>query len=155
MPNSSSNFLGKGIKFPFQFSKTGRTGQNFSTSVSEGVEHVKECLYLLLHTSIGERVMLRDFGSKLARLVFEPQDQLLIQEILNAIKEAIRKWEKRVQVVDLKVLKINPKDGRIDLSFVFKIINTNVTGNMVFPFYINAAQSTMYSQGTVTAEVGL
>lgn len=141
MANNNLKFLGRGLKHPFRFSKAGALGVNFSSSTSEGIEHVKECLHQLLRTNIGERVMLRSFGSNLGRLVFEPQDNILIQEVLNATREAVRIWEKRVQIISIDILEMSPKDGRIVINMSFQIINTNVVGNLVYPFYLNPVES--------------
>ena len=43
-----------------------------------GIDQVKADLLILLLTNPGERVMLPDFGAGLNRLMFEPNDSILV-----------------------------------------------------------------------------
>ena len=137
---SNLKFLGKGLQYPFIFASSGGAKPSSSATESEGIEHVKQALIQVLKTSIGERVMKRDFGSSLQQLVFQPQQQLLLTQIVNAVKTAVETWEKRVIVKEIKVLELNPKDGKIEISISFKIISTNVEGNLVYPFYLQSPE---------------
>ncbi len=138
----SRKFLGKGLTFPFQFSKSGSSKQVFSVSTTDGIEHIKHCVYQLIYTVIGERFMLRSFGTDLSKLVFEPQQETLLTEILAKVTEAIKKWEKRIVVNRLNLTEMNPRDGRIVIAMDFSIINSNVQGNLVFPFYLQSPDQT-------------
>lgn len=139
MVSKISDFLGRGFSHPFRFTSGGAVKPSTGSSTSEGIEHVKQALIQLYHTNIGERVILRDYGSDLGALVFHPQDEFLISSLLDKIKESTRKWEKRVIVNSLDVLQMNPSDGKIVISVNFTIIKTNVTGNLVFPYYVSDA----------------
>lgn len=139
---SNLKFLGKGLEYPFKFASGGGSSSNFISSTEEGVNHVKQCLLQLLFTKIGERVIRRDFGTDISKLVFEPQDNFLVQSILNRVKTAVSKWEKRIIVNSLNILQLSPKEGKIVISLSFSIINTNISGNLVFPFYLSEAQKT-------------
>ena len=46
---------------------------------------------------------LPEFGSRLKYLVFEPLDEYLGVQIKAEIKEAINRWEDRIEVIDVEV----------------------------------------------------
>lgn len=147
------NFLGRGLRHPFRFSKAGSSSQTFGASLTEGVEHLKGCLIQLIYTQIKERFFLRSFGTRLGRLVFEPQQELLIKEIISEMADSVKKWEKRIKINDLKLLEMNPKDGRIVISLSFSVINSNVTGNLVFPYYLADQNSNRFA-GVLDTQMG-
>jgi phage baseplate assembly protein W len=62
---------------------------------------VRQALLLLLSTTPGERVMRPGYGSRLHRLVFAPNDATTAGLAIHYVKEAIRRFEPRVEVVDV------------------------------------------------------
>ena len=134
-------FLGKGIKFPFQL--TGRTGgvkSEGEVQITEGVRHVTESIQQILGTRIGERVMRRDFGSRVQELVFEPNDEILVARLRGIIFEAIERWEPRIEVLEVNVEELDTDAGRLDVFISFRVIRQNVVGNLVFPFFLAKEQ---------------
>jgi phage baseplate assembly protein W len=63
---------------------------------SNGVDQIKADLLQLLLTTPGERVMTPLFGTPLKRLMFEQGDLSLEIQAVDIIAEAIRNWEPRV-----------------------------------------------------------
>lgn len=68
-----------------------------------GINQVKSDLLVLLLTEPGERVMLPDFGTPLRQFFFEPNDDVLVDGVRNAIVDSIRKWEPRIRVTEIEV----------------------------------------------------
>jgi hypothetical protein len=131
------DILGKGWRFPFAITKRkGGTGTSASLSESEGIEHVKESIQQILGTPIGSRVMRRDFGSRLHQVVFAPNDSTIDTLVEHYVREAIERWEKRVVVGPITVVHSERHLGRVEIGVQFRIIRTNVAGNLVFPFYL-------------------
>ena len=131
----SNNFLGKGLKYPFSFSpNTGGVG--VSTSVSSDIKHIREAILQLLFTPVGSRFFRPEYGSKLLELVFEQNDDVLKGLVKYYIVDAIRKWEKRV-IVDSKDIKLyqDYENHILWIQIQFYVIQHNVVGNLVFPFY--------------------
>ncbi|CAE7405628.1 xkdF [Symbiodinium microadriaticum] len=64
----------------------------------KGLAHVKQSIADILTTPIGSRVMRRDYGSDLFRLIDDPINDVTLIRIYAATAEAIRKWEPRVRV---------------------------------------------------------
>ena len=58
-------------------------------------------IVLILGTPIGTRIMLPNFGSRLAELVFEQNDEVLVALANRYIMDAISHWEPRVNVQEV------------------------------------------------------
>lgn len=84
----------------------------------DDLEHLKQSIVDILTTPIGSRVMCRDYGSKLFRLIDQPINRDLFPKIYAAVAEALEKWEPRFETQKIKIEAI--KDGRITLSLIGK-----------------------------------
>ena len=67
----------------------------------EDDQAVRQALLLLLATTPGERVMRPGYGSRLHRLVFAPNDDTTAGLAIHYVREAIRRWEPRVEVLNV------------------------------------------------------
>jgi uncharacterized protein len=70
-------------------------------AMTEGDQTVRQALMLLLSTTPGERVMRPGYGSRLHRLIFAPNDDTTAGLAIHYVREAIRRWEPRVEVIDV------------------------------------------------------
>ncbi len=70
-------------------------------AMAEDDQAVRQALLMLLSTTPGERVMRPGYGSRLHRLVFAPNDDTTAGLAIHYVREAIRRWEPRVEVVDI------------------------------------------------------
>ena len=131
------NFIGKGVAFPFRLANTGGLKRTVGISVAEEIKLINSSLKFILSVQVGERPMRRDFGCQLRSLVFEPNDPSLDTRIDFIIRTAIDRWEKRIQVNGLRIDRSQFKDGRLILDITYTIIQSNVIGNLVYPFYLN------------------
>lgn len=124
----SDDFLGSGLSFPFRYDR--RTGV---TATSTGKNHIAESIFQILMTRKGERFMRPNFGSRLHELVFEQNDQVLKGLIRYEVIEAIHQWEKRVVIIGVAFEK--DSGNQLDVRVAYRIIQNQVEGNLVFPFY--------------------
>ena len=125
-------FLGRGIRFPFRFSE--RTG---GTEESSDLDRIRESIFQILETRPGERLMRPEFGSRVKDLVFEQNDAVLKGLLRFHITDAIRRWEKRVTVTNVS-FDDSPDTtdaNRLLVRIAYRVIQSQVEGNMVFPFY--------------------
>lgn len=132
-------FLGSGIKFPFQFDQ--HTGGIAESSTHD---HIHESIFQILGTNIGERFMRPDFGSKLDRLIFEKNDHVLRGLIRHYVIDAIRKWEKRVIITDV-AFDDSPQykdQNMLPVQISYRVIQTQMQGNLVYPFYRDGRNAT-------------
>ena len=124
------DWIGKGIKVPELFNKV-----SGDINTNSGSDRIKQSIYYILTTIQGERFFLPEFGSKLHLLVFEPNDLILRDLVQVYIKDALRKWEPRIQV--LSVTCANEYDNILYVDIHYLIKATNMQENYVFPFNRN------------------
>lgn len=131
----STDFLGKGLRFPFAFQKRSG-GAQVSTVTSVDHAHIHESILQILGTRPGERFLNPEFGSRLKDLVFEPNDPILKGLIRHYVIDAIQRWEKRVYVTDV-TFDDSPETvdaNTIPVRISYRVIDTQVEGNLVWPF---------------------
>ncbi|MGL9688737.1 MAG: GPW/gp25 family protein [Wolbachia sp.] len=80
----------------------------------EGLDHLKQSIIDILTTPIGSRVMRRDYGSRLFKLVDRPITRDFTLEIYAATAEALGKWEKRFKLEKVKITEV--KEGKVTIS---------------------------------------
>lgn len=80
-----------------------------------GIAHLRQSIRDILTTPIGSRVMRRDYGSRLPRLVDAPMNQSTIMDIYAATAEALAKWEPRFQLTQAKIVTAAPGAVVMDL----------------------------------------
>ena len=143
-----SPFLGKGAKYPFKFSEvTGgvekASSENYFPNnpvvAGDAIEKVNGSLNFIFNTTLGERFFLPDFGSNLYKVVFEPNDDIFADAMRVYIANAISKWEKRVVLLGVDILtNISDQDNNTArITVKYKIINSQVVGNFIYPFVRN------------------
>jgi len=85
---------------------------------------------LLLTTIPGERVMRPDYGCPLHRLVFWPNDATTAGLAIHYVRQALRRFEPRVQIVRLDA-GAHPLDPAILLiSLEYRVRETGTTGTI-------------------------
>jgi hypothetical protein len=72
-----------------------------AVSMVAGDEAIRQALMLLLGTGPGERLMRPQYGSYLHRLLFAPNDHTTAGLAIHYVRQAIQRWEPRVEIVDL------------------------------------------------------
>jgi phage baseplate assembly protein W len=129
-------FLGTGWSFPPEFFSSGAEVEMVS-----GEEDIKESLYILFGTFLNERVMFSSYGCELSRYLFEEVDQTLINGLTGIIEDAILNNEPRISTNSVDVTQSSTEDGLLLISIDYTIRTTNNRYNMVYPFYINEANT--------------
>lgn len=129
-----NKFLGSGWSFPPQFQKGGD-----QVVMVSGEKDIEQSLYILLTTSLQERVMQSDYGSELKNYVFESINQGFITNIKNAVTDAILNHEPRIKVDTVALDNTDPEKGLIHIKVTYTVRMTNNRFNLVYPFYINEA----------------
>jgi phage baseplate assembly protein W len=130
----ANEFLGTGWRFPLLPDAAGRLGY------VEGDASVEQSLRILLLTDHGERMMRPDFGCKAPRLVFAPGSVQNLALIETAVREAVRDWEPRVELDDVRA-EADLKDAtRVTVAIRYRVRRTNTPGNLVFPFYLASGE---------------
>jgi phage baseplate assembly protein W len=125
----SENFLGVGWKFPIRVNSKG------GLSYSKGEEDIEESIWIILGTSKGERVMLPDFGCGIHDLVFAPLNPTTIGDIEYHVKDALIKWEPRIDVINVRVEQEAEEPNKLLIRLDYRIRASNAYYNIVYPFY--------------------
>jgi phage baseplate assembly protein W len=128
------NFLGTGWTFPPTFSR-----QNATVVMSSDIANIKQCLWVLFSTNMGERIMLATYGTGLRLKVFDSLTETLANDIRSLIEKAILDWEPRIDVLRVDVDEVDPLYGELAISVDFVVRRTNARSNLVYPFYLGEA----------------
>ncbi len=123
------DFSGKGIGFPLRM----KEGQ---ISTSEGEDLVRESIMIILGTSPGERVMRPDFGCGINQLVFAPNNSSTATLVAFHVKEALLKWEPRIEVQEVTAAPDPDEGHRLNIRITYIIKTSNTKRNLVYPFYL-------------------
>jgi len=124
-----ADFLGRGWKYPIDIEK-GRI------AFSEGEDSIRESILIILGTGKGERIMRPDFGCEINELVFLPDNTQTATLIAFYIKEALMKWEPRIEVLDVNSYPDMEEKNKININIDYMIKTTNTKSNLVYPFFM-------------------
>jgi phage baseplate assembly protein W len=86
-------------------------------------QSIKQALKNLLLTNLGERRFNPNFGSDVNNSLFEPNDVILQENLRNAITNAIRFHEPRVNLLSVQIYNYSEED-RLAVNLIFSIINS-------------------------------
>jgi uncharacterized protein len=131
---SEASFIGAGWRFPIQPDETGGLGY------VAGDVNIEQSLHILLLTDFGQRVMRSDFGCKAPRLVFAPGSVQYLHLLETTIREAVRDWEPRVELEEVRVEVEPNEETRVIVSIGYLVRQTNTRNNLVFPFYLGTLE---------------
>ena len=106
-----------------------------SLRLSAFSHNIEECIHLILRTKLGERLYRPDFGSRLSELVFAPMNTQTLLLIRLYVEEALKKWEPRITVEEIKT-EPDPLRGRVDISIFYTPKDAPDTRSLVYPFYL-------------------
>ncbi len=125
----SKNFLGMGWKFPIRVNNRG------GLSYSSGEGDIEESIWIILGTSKGERLMLPGFGCGIHDLVFAPLNPTTIGDIEYHVKEALIKWESRIDVLNVRAEQEKEEPNKLLIRVDYRVRTNNAFYNIVYPFY--------------------
>lgn len=131
MDDPEQTILGTGWSFPPTFSRA-----DLSVVMVSGVDNVRQSLWVLFSTALGERVMLPDYGSQIWQMVFRSINTTLLTQLADMVSQAILYWEPRIDVVDISVTPDASDAGRVLIMVDYVVRRTNSRSNMVYPFYL-------------------
>lgn len=102
----------------------------------EGASSVRQAILMLLATRPGERVMRPHYGCHLHRLVFSPNDDTTAGLAMHYVRQAIERWEPRIEVIhlDAKRSKDESMPGLLEISLEYRVRATLQTSRMAYAF---------------------
>jgi len=84
----------------------------------------------------GERVLLPDFGNNLYKYVYEGVTNLVGNKIVFEIRQMFKKWEPRVEIIDLQVVPL-PEEHAFNVTMVYTIPSLDKNNIINFTAAIN------------------
>jgi uncharacterized protein len=127
---NGADIIGRGWRFPIKVNAKG------GLDWSEGPDRIRDAIWIVVSTSLGERLMRPEFGAGLKDYVFEPNSDIVRAELASAVRRALIQWEPRIDLVSLRVDPSPDQDSQVLISLDYQIRDTNELFNMVFPFYL-------------------
>ena len=100
--------------------------------IKEDEDLIADSIKQIVLTAKGERAMLRNFGSDWRKVIFEPNDDILVELMKVVVEEAIKKWEKRVVFKDLEL--IERKNSYVRFKIYYEIIGLPGTNQIDIQF---------------------
>ena len=128
------DLIGQGWKFPIKVNAHG--GLDWSS----GPDRIQQAIWLVLSTSLGERIMRPDFGAGAQDFVFQSNSSVVRSTLANTVKKALVKWEPRIDVQSIRVDQ-GTEDSQVLISIDYKIRTTNELFNLVYPLYLQEGVS--------------
>jgi phage baseplate assembly protein W len=125
-----TEILGSGIAFPL------RVDQRGAFALSTGEDDVSEAIEIILGTAPGERPMRPEFGCGIHNYTFESIDAYMLGKVELEIREALDRWEPRIEVVDVDPDLSRVDDGVLMLDITYVLRSTNDVRNLIYPFYV-------------------
>lgn len=115
-----------GFSFPF------RKGATSFPEVATDDALIKQALIQLVLTGTGERVMRPDYGSSAYSYIFEPNEEILQQRIETELSALILKYEPRVAVTSIEVVRgnqnLDSEASTITITINYVVIATRTSG---------------------------
>lgn len=84
-----------------------------------GFDHLRQSVVDILTTPKGTRVMRRDYGSNLPRLVDRPVNQSLIAALRAETVDALARWEPRLRCERVQLNEVGQGSVSMDLTFTY------------------------------------
>ena len=125
-----SKFLGRGWKYPVEIDRMG------GVAPADADDLIIQAIVIILGTAPGERVMRPGFGCELHELLYAPNTLATAGLARHYVEEALAKWEPRIKDVEVESAPSHEEPNRLDVSIRFRVRSTNVSRNLVYPFYL-------------------
>ena len=117
MPTIKKQYYG--IKFPFTSDNLNGFFLDLNLDLKDKVE--SEIAHVIL-TPKGSRLRKPEFGTNLARYIFEPNDEVSWEDVRNEAINAVEKYVKDVELEEIEVVQDEENDNAmyIDLHYMVK-----------------------------------
>lgn len=122
-------YLGTGLSFPLQTNVQG------GLKLSSEAQKVKESIWLILRTDLGERLYRPDFGCRLSELAFAPLNNDTLLRMRIYVLEALQKWEPRIEVDEVRA-DPDATTGRVNIVIDYSLKSHPDPYSFVYPLYL-------------------
>lgn len=137
LPNRGWLFLHPDLDVPEDFAGL-QIGPGGRVELVEEEAAVRQAILLLLSTAPGERVMRPDFGCSLRKLVFSPNDETTAGLAIHYVRQALNRWEPRVEIVKLDANNSEADGSRLTIELEYRIKSRLRTHRATFDLKLTA-----------------
>lgn len=95
-------------------------------------ESLQDGLKSLLHTEIKTRYFNCSYGSKIIKLIEEPNDSILMALIRRDIIKILSTWEKRIEIDQIEIVKTSPIG--VQVIIIYRILGFGETIDLTLQF---------------------
>ena len=127
-------YIGQGLAFPLQVNPRGEI------AIASGDHDIEQSIHVILGTMLGERVMRPEFGCRIHELVFAPHNAATEGLAELYVKEALTRWEPRIEVTDVETATDPVHDGALLIEVKYRVRDTYHERSIVYPFYLSGEQ---------------
>lgn len=85
----------------------------------DGLDHLRQSVRDILTTPVGSRVLRRDYGSQLPRLVDRPLNRSTVFDVIAASADALQRWEPRLRVTRVSPSMPSPGALLLDITGIY------------------------------------
>jgi phage baseplate assembly protein W len=101
-------------------------------SWSSADDKIRESVWLVLMTSLGERIMRPRFGCGANDYVFAPNEPATKAGIAQQVRDALSRWEPRIELAEVRVE--SPQENLMLIHVDYRVAENNQFYNLVYPF---------------------
>lgn len=105
------------LAYPYTFDYRGRTAE------SGDEQHIRDLIEQVLFTAPGERVMLPDFGSGVAQLVFAPNSAELASATQMLVQSSLQRW--LGNLIAVQAVSVTADDATLSVIVQYSIRRTD------------------------------
>ena len=132
---TADRFIGRGWRFPIKVNARG------AIDWSEGPDRLRDAIWIVVKTAMGERVMKPEFGSGSDGFVFQPNSAATRAALSQAVRKALVTWEPRIDLDSVRVDEVPGETSQVIVAIDYRIRTTNELFNLVLPFYLEEGVS--------------
>jgi len=125
-----NNLTGRGWSFPPRLNDRDRIA-----TVQDDTD-IQQSIYIIINTAPGERVMHPDFGCLIHDLIFAPANYQTAATAERYVREALTRWEPRIDLTQVKVTPGGQKRGEMIIEVEYRLKDQQNARNLVYPFYL-------------------
>lgn len=126
---SDKPYLGQGIKYPHVINIFGRIDYESDVAL------IKQSLAILFETPLGTEFYREHYGSDIRLAMFEQNDSITKSLLDYYLVDAIARWERRINVIDVEYETIGSQPDLINCRIVFQVRQSSEIDSFIYPFY--------------------
>lgn len=104
--------------------------------LGDEVQTINQSILMILGTELGERVMNPDFGCEINKIIYAPLDDTTLGLAKYYVEKALKRWEKRIDLVDIDVNYSDKDPGKLIMVIKYKIKKSNTNSSVIYNYDI-------------------